>query len=259
MLKRAMTSRDASYKKRTGHINERHFAHLIDGEVVGERTDKTDVVDPEGNTYSVKSSEWWQIFLYVRQRFIDNTEFRQIGDVADVIIDCLDAFPERREDYLADKVAAKLRLQRPMEMLKDEIRKPNIFSELLRKGIFNGNEVAFLAILPKELSGREIPLSQKHYHIFSAQDVVSLLSTNLSVENSKARGRGQMDNQKVIFRYRNRNVGEIEIRTDSDVHYREAKWRFHGPSILGLLRRTLEVVVVEDRQVSVYGSARKYL
>lgn len=259
MLKRAMPSRVASYKKRNGHVNEHHFADLIDGEVVGARTDKTDVVDQEGNTYSVKGSKWWQIFLYVRQRFIDNTGFRQIGNVADLIIDCLDAFPESFEDYEADKIAAKLRLQQPMRMLRDEIRKPDIFPQLLEKGIFNGDEVAFLAILPRELSSSGIPLSHKHFHIFSASDVVSVLSSNLSIENSKARNQRQMDDQKVIFRYRNRNIGEIEIRVDSDNHYRRAKWRFNSDSILGLLRSNLDTTVVEDRQVSVYGSVRNYL
>ena len=259
MLRRAMSTRTASYKKRNGHINERHFANLIEGEVVGGRTDKTDVIDSEGNTYSVKSSEWWQIFLYVRERFVDNTEFREIGDVADLIIDCLDAFPESRENYEADKVTAKRRLQRPMRLLRDEIRKPSIFPQLLKKGIFNGTEVAFLAILPKEISGGNIPLEQKHFHVFYASDVIDLLSTNLDIQNSRARGRGQMDAQKVIFRYRNRNVGEIEIRTDSKVHYKQAKWRFNAPSILGLLRSNLDATYVEDKQASVYGSAREYL
>ena len=34
MRKRAMTSEVASDKKLTGHINEGHFAALIDGEVI---------------------------------------------------------------------------------------------------------------------------------------------------------------------------------------------------------------------------------
>ena len=259
MLKRAMTSTAASYKKRTGHINERSFAYLVDGDVVGDRTDKTDVIDQEHNTYTVKGGEWWQIFLYGRDRFVTNTEFRMIGNIANLFIDCLDAFPENRSDYLEDKIYFKKRLQGPMRQLKDEICKPTIFPQLLSKAIFNGDEVNYLSILPKELSGQSILPDQKHFHLFSAADVVSLLSTELSIENSRARGRGQMDAQKVIFRYRNRNVGEIEIRTDSNVHYRQAKWRFNAPAILSLLRSNLDVTHVEDRQVSVYGSAREYL
>ena len=258
MLKRAMTSTAASYKKRSGHINERSFAYLIDGEVVGDRTDKTDVIDQEYNTYTVKGGEWWQIFLYSRDRFVTNTEFRIIGNIANLFIDCIDAFPENRSDYLEDKTYFKERLQEPMRQLKDEICKPDIFPQLLSKAIFNGDEVDYLSILPKELSSQAVLSDQKHFHLFSAEDVVSLLSTKLEIANSRARGRGQMDAQKVIFRY-GKNVGEIEIRTDSDLHYKQAKWRFNSPAILSLLRSNLDVVYVEDRQVSVYGSARDYL
>lgn len=259
MLKRAMTSTAASYKKRTGHINEQHFAYLIDGEVVGDRTDKTDVIDESDNTYSVKGGEWWQIFLYGRDRFVTNTEFREIGNLADLFIDCIDAFPEDRNDYLQDKIYFKKRLQEPMRQLKNEICRPTIFPQLLSKAIFNGNEVGFLSILSKELSRQDVPLDQKHFHLFSAEDVVSLLSTKLQIENSRARGRGQMDAQKVIFRYSNKNVGEIEIRTDSNVHYKQAKWRFNSPAILSLLQSNFAVIFVENRQTSVYGSAIEYL
>ena len=259
MLKRAMSSKAASYKKRSGHVNEQHFAYLIDGDVVGDRTDKTDVIDQESNTYTVKGGEWWQIFLYGRDRFVTNTEFREIGNVANLLIECIDAFPEDRSDYLESKTYFKERLQEPMRQLKDEICKPTIFLQLLSKAIFNGDEVNYLSILPKELSSQSVLSDQKHFHLFSAEDVVNLLSTKLGVENSRARGRGQMDAQKVIFRYRNRNVGEIEIRTDSDIHYRQAKWRFNSPAILSLLRTNLPVTYVEDRQVSVYGSAIDFL
>ena len=259
MLKRAMSPKAASYKKRSGHLNERHFAYLIKGDVVGDRTDKTDVIDQAYNTYSVKGGEWWQIFLYGRDRFVTNTEFREIGNVANLLIDCIDAFPEDRSDYLENKIYFKKRLQEPMRQLKDEICKPAIFPQLLSKAIFNGNEVDCLSILSKELSSQSVPLDQKHFHLFLAADVVNLLSTKLGIENSRARGRGQMDAQKVIFRYRNRNVGEIEIRTDSYLHYRQAKWRFNSPAILSLLQSNLEGILVEDRQTSVYGSAREFL
>jgi hypothetical protein len=259
VLKRAMSSKAASYKKRSGHVNEQHFAYLIEGDVVGGRTDKTDVIDQAYNTYSVKGGEWWQIFLYGRDRFVTNTEFREIGNVANLLIDCIDAFPEDRSDYLKDKIYFKKCLQEPMRQLKDEIRRPAIFPQLLLKAIFNGNEVDCLSILSKELSRQDVPLDQKYFHLFSAEDVVRLLSTKLGIENSRARGRGQMDAQKVIFRYRNKNVGEIEIRTDSNIHYRQAKWRFNSPAILSLLQSNLEVTLVADRQTSVYGSAIDFL
>ena len=254
MLKRAMSREVASYKKRNGHVNERLFARLIEGMVVGARTDKTDVIDQQSNTYSVKSGEWWQIFLYGRDRFLTDTEFHDIGNIANLFMDCIDAFPENRNIYVDDKTYFKERLQHPMRQLKNEICKPTIFAQLLLKGIFNRDEVDYLSILPIELTDRSIPLDQKHFHVFSASEVTYLLSTKLQIQNSKARNYKQMDDQKVIFRYRDKNVGEIEIRTDSDIHYRQAKWRFNAPSILELLRSNLEVTVVKDWQISVYGS-----
>ena len=256
MLKRAMSSRQASYKKRRGRINERHFVELIGGDVVS-GVEKTDVIDPQYNTYSVKSGEWWQIFLYGRERFVTNTEFQGIGNVANLIIRCIDVFPESQKDYKADKITVKKRLQPAMRDLCAEILKPTIFSQLLSKGIFNGDEVDYLSVLPKSLS--DTVLSQKHFHVFAAEDVVSLLSTHLKVENTKAQNRNQMDALKVGFRYNNRRVGEIEIRTDRPEKYKLVMWRLNSPAMLGLLRRNLEETFVEDRQVSVYGKARNYL
>ena len=254
MLKRAMSREVASYKKGTGHVNERWFARLIEGEVVGAGTGKTDVIDQQDKTYSVKSGEWWQIFLYGRDRFVTDAEFRDIGNIANLFIDCIDAFPDNRNDYVDNKTYFKERLQHPMRQLKNEICEPILLTQLLSKAIFNGDEVAYLSILPMELTDKNVPEDQKHFHVFSASDVTRLLSTKLQIRNSKARNYKQMDDQKVIFCYRNRNVGEIEIRTDSDVHYRQAKWRFNATSILGLLRNNLDVTVVEDQQISVYGS-----
>ena len=199
----------------------------------------------------------WQVFLYGRHRFVTNTEFQNIGDVANLIIRCIDVFPESRDVYEADKITVKKRLQQPMRDLCAEIRKPSIFPKVLSKGIFNGSEVDYLAVVPKELS--DGTREQKHFHVFSADDVVNLLSTNLIVENSKARNRNQMDALKVAFRYDNKRVGEIEIRTDRPEKYKLVKWRLNSPAILRLLRRNLEETFVEDRQVSVYGSARQYL
>ena len=46
-----MTPEAASIKKRTGHINERVFAELIEGNVISGRGE-TDVIDHEENRYS---------------------------------------------------------------------------------------------------------------------------------------------------------------------------------------------------------------
>ncbi len=89
-----MTSEAASGKKQQGHKNEEIFSDLIDGTVVGGNTEKTDVLDSEGRSYSVKGSKYWQVFLYSRDRLVHNTEFHDIGNIADLMIGCIDAFPE---------------------------------------------------------------------------------------------------------------------------------------------------------------------
>lgn len=257
--KRAMTPEAASIKKKTGHSNEHLFAEVIDGDVISGQG-KTDVIDQQGNHYSVKGAQWWQIFMYARNRFVTNTEFLKMGNVAPLIIECLDAFPPTRRDYETSRMDAKRNLQSAMRRLKDELRKPGMFSEFLSKGMFNGDEVDYFAVLENKFSGKDIPIDQKHFHVFSASDVVDVLSTQLVVDNSTAQGRGQMSNLKVIFLYRDtitykdRNAGELEIRVDTS-HYRKARWRFNSDAIIGILRSNLDVAVVKDRQVSVYGSA----
>ncbi len=256
MRKRAMTSEQASLKKISGHVNEYDFAEIIGGEVnLGSPTDKKDVIDQQHRFHSVKGGTWWQIFLYSRSRLLTNTIFQGLGNIANIMIQCIDAFPENRNDYLKDKQLSKTRLQQPMHLLKQEIEKPNIFPALLEKSLFNGGEVNYLSILPNNLPNT-LPLAKKHFHIFSQKDVVTLLSTHLEIKNSKARNSQQMDNQKVIFRFNNKNLGEIEIRTDSERHYREIKWRLNSPAIFGILTSNLKSKTLANQQISIYGSAR---
>lgn len=253
--RRAMTPEAASGKKLQGHKNEEIFSDLIGGTVVGGNTEKTDVLDSEGRSYSVKGSQYWQVFLYSRYRLVNNTEFHDMGNIGDLMIGCLDAFPEDYEDYRADKQVAKKRLQPFMRQLKDELHEPDIFPMFLSKAIFNGNEVKYLVILPIELSGEETPVDKKIYHVFSAEDVVRILSKRVSIKNSKARHANQTDDLKVVFRYNNKNMCEFEIRTDSKTHYREAKLRLHGVPTLSILRSVLGSPVTVNSQVLIYGSA----
>ena len=253
MQKRAMTTTQARKKKTEGHINERHFAGIIGGKVV-KGTHKNDVIDQQSNNHSVKGGRYWQIFLYRKSRLLTNTEFQSIGRVANLMVTCLDVFPEKRKDYEADKVHFKTLLRAPMRDLYEEIRKPNIFPELLSKAIFNGKEVDYLSILTPCMSNG-LSVSEKRYHIFTRNDVVSLLSTHLEIGNSRAIKKGDIPEQKVIFRYAGRNIGEIEIRNESDKHYKEMKWRFEACGVFALLD-VLERFSL-SKQIYVRGSARK--
>lgn len=137
--------------------------------------------------------------------------------------------------------------------------KPTIFSQFLSKGLFNGDEVGYLSILPNELSRKNIPMDRKHFHIFSTSNVVHLFSTKFEVLNSKARGRGQMDDLKVIFRYGNRNIGGIEIMTSRPDKYKVAWCYLYASHMFELLKSNLEASDVEERQITLYGSARDSL
>jgi len=257
MRKRAMSSQSAAYKKKRGHINEHHFASLIEGKVID--FGKTDVLDNEGNTYSVKSSQWWQIFLYSKERFLKNTEFLGIGNITKSIVNCLDVFPDNLEEYKLNRNKIKYNLISHMRKLSTELNTNDVFSDFLLKGMFDGNEVDFLAILPKELSDTGIALEDKYFHVFHSSDVVAILSEYLEITNSVARNKNQVDSQKVVFRYNKKNVGHIEIRSDSKIHYRRMVCRFNGTKILEILKGNLDYFRIYHKQVSAYGKAKLML
>ncbi len=253
MKRRAMKPADASRKKIAGHVHERHYAEIIGGTVIGGApTSKTDVVDLQKQGHSLKSAEWWQIFLYGRDRFITDETFKSMGNIAKFLIECIDSFPELRQEYDADKMSAKIRLQVPMRKLLAELRdKPANRKAYYEKAFFNGDEVTYLSILPNKYKGAV--KDDKVFHIFHRTDVVHEL-TKLTLENSKARHAAQMDDQKVIFKLE-KNVGELEIRTDGPRHYRQAKFRVNGPQILKYLRFQLGTPQKLSSQIYVYGLA----
>ena len=253
MRRRAMTSEQASKKKTSGHQNEYDFAEVIGGQVRSDAPQgKPDVIDLQSRLHSVKGGTWWQIFLYSRQRLQSNTALQSIGDLANLMTQCVDAFPEEMDDYTADKESAKTRLQAPMRLLKQEIEKPGIFPALIDKSFFNGN-VDYLSALPSDFSNSS-PIDQKHFHIFHRDDVVEQLAEHLEIRNSKARHSKQWDDQKVIVRY-GKNAGEIEIRTDSLVHYRRIKWRMNSDLTFEILKSHLESEQRPRHQITVYGRA----
>jgi len=229
--KRAMTTGQASRVKLAGHARERHFAELIGGEVnKGTQTDKKDVIDQQHRFHSVKGGTWWQIFLYGRARFESNTIFQNIGSIADLMIACIDAFPPGRSSYVGNKGKYKSALQGPMGRLAQEFGDVRVKKAFFMKSLFNGGEVNYLTVQPKD---------SNEFFVFTNNDVVDCLSGFMEVGNSRARRAGEYDNQKVLFRIEGRNAGEIEIRTDSDTHYRQAKCRLNAPMVFSLLKEKI--------------------
>ena len=242
-----MTSEQASLKKLAGHAREEKFASMIGGMVRRDRPQgKMDVVDRQKNCHSVKGGSWWQIFLYSRTRLVENTDFQELEKMTQNMIACIDAFPEDRKNYQKNKHMYKTKLQEPMKLLAEELQKKEIFQKFLEKSFFNIGEVQYLSALRKV---------DNKFYIFWCQDVVDILKNNLEVVNSKAQNNNQYDCQKVLLKYET-NVSEIEIRTDSKVHYKEIKCRFDAEKTIRLLTEKIPVFD-EKHGFYLYGEAAK--
>lgn len=209
-----MTSEAASAVKRNGHAREHLFADLIGGEVI-KGTGKADIRRGD-ETWSVKSGTWAQIFLY------RETAAAALGVT---FHRCIKAFPEKRADYVADKAASKTALQQPMRALCAHLSEIENLEAFLHRVMF-ADSINHLVIE-----------KGKKFLEFKAGDVVNALVSSILVKNSKARNNKQMDDQKVVFYIDGvkKALGEIEIRSDSDAHYRELKCRFNVPMLRDFL------------------------
>ena len=257
IAKRAMTSDHASEVKIGGHINEYDFAELIGGQVNrGSHTDKKDVIDTQDRSHSVKGGTWWQIFLYGKERLETNTIFQGIGNVANIMIACIDAYPLDYYDYLDDRFETKERLQPHMRELLAELQNPNIFRAFLDKALFDGGNAEYLSIFP---GPTKTNISRKTFHIFHKDEVVASLAADVTLRNSKARRYGEMDDQKVTFlsALHGKNIGEIEDRHDSKGHYREMKFRLNSELVFDILTNDIRKMNQVAPQVITYGRATR--
>lgn len=256
MAKRAMTSSHASEVKVQGHANEHQFAKLIGGSVNrGNHHDKRDVLDQNHGTHSVKAGRWWQIFLYGRKRLVSNSIFRSIGgDMGGILIDCIDAFPEEYDDYLADKDAAKQALRPHMRRLLSELQKPHIGEAFFEKALFDGGNAVYLSVYPG--LARD-PIDRKIFHVFHKDDVIRALMEDVTFANSKARRSSETSEQKVVLKssIAGRQIGEIEMRSDSRGHYREVKFRLNSEDVMKILRAKLSPPTRASKQINTYGKA----
>lgn len=243
--RRAMTSENASRVRQQGHDAEAEFAQLIGGKVnvygIGR---KKDVIDQQNNLHSVKSGDKkWQIFLYSYQRLTnDNIDF----PVGDLLLKCLKCFPASREGYVKDKIKYKTVLQKVMRELKDYLNRGNNKIVFFKKAFLNNGEVDYFTIKEGEF-----------FHVFEGNEVVRLINQSTRVENSKSKLIGQMDDQKVIFKliHNSKTIGEIELRNDSDVHYKEMKFWMDREKTLNLLKENIKTSKIRYKRVVVHGQA----
>lgn len=249
--RRASTPEQARIYRQAGHDNALLFALALGlgGDYRNDPQAKKDVIDPSGDAHSVKSGGInWQLFLYRRNRFLTDDGFLALNGIGQLFVHCIDAFPPSYEEYKKNPEAAKERLKVPMRELKDRFQRKALLRGFLMKSIFNGGEVNYLTILSKDL-----------FHVFLNTDVVQLMGERFEVINSKARTAGEMDDQKVLFCYEGRNVGELEMRKSSPTHYQEVLFNMRIQPAIKLLFENIPLVKMLEGSdmVAIHGRAAR--
>jgi hypothetical protein len=245
--RRALTSEMARILRQRGHNDAREFAMAIGMDSY--RNDplaKKDVIDPSGDSHSVKSGQGkWQVFLYSRRRFILDDQWRVMNGIGNLIITCIDSFPPTYEEYAKNKSEAKARLRSPMVQLAEKLKDPARLRAFLNKSLFNGGEVNYLTVKHDGL-----------FHVFLNKDVINTLGENIGVDNSRARTISHTPEQKVVFKYRGINLGELEMRNESPGHYREVRFNMIKRVVMELLSK-IPITSRYNELVLVHGGASK--
>lgn len=246
--KRGLSSENARIIRQRGHNEAKEFALAI-GLTSDYKNDvkaKKDVIDPSGDGHTVKSGKKkWQIFLYGLTRFKEDAGFSMNG-IRELLIECIKAFPLTFEKYQQDKDSAKQRLRIPMVKLAEKLQTRMLLKGFLDKSIFNSGEVDYLSVKYNEL-----------FHVFYYKDVLNVMCDNLEVCNSKAISSSHVPEQKVLLRYKGINLGELEMRNDSPVHYRQVRFNMIIPKVMSLLFKEIPVTKKYSQRVLVYGHAGK--
>jgi hypothetical protein len=249
MAKRGLSSAEARKVRQSGHDDALEFPLLIglDHDYQNDPKAKKDVIDISGDAHSVKSGEKkWQLFLYGISRFRDDDFFQTMNGIGQLLIQCIEAFPEKFEDYQRDKYSAKEKCRIPMRELAKLLQENRRVRTFINKSMFNGGEVNYLTV--------------KHddkFHVFLNKDVVRVFADNIEASNSQAIAKNQFPEQKVIFKYEGLNLAELEMRNDSEIHYREIRFNMIKPRMMKLLFSTIPNSVKYNDKVYVYGEAIK--
>lgn len=262
--KKAMTSQDASDKKKKGHEEEDGFA-AITGTVRKEGHGKPDVLSPckkfrasfkgVGN----KDGQKRQIFLYGPNRVGNSNTFEEISSDLKA---CLEVFPPTIEEYEKDEDVYRKKLHPEMVKLKETLE------DDAKREYFFGQ--AFFDFSPisknNEDSANALVLAEKDssYSVFDWEDVVKVLFKNLIVCNSSTKK--DYGPQKVLFIGPNPKIkgktrityGEIEVRNDSDDHYKELKFWVYQGLLSKLLKKHLPLKFSSSKGVNLYGNAERF-
>lgn len=249
MAKRGLSSEDARKVRQQGHDDAFEFAMLIglESDYQNDIVAKKDVIDLSGDAHSVKSgNKKWQLFLYGINRFRDDDFFQTMNGIGQLLVKCIEAFPEDINDYEKDKRKAKEKCRIPMRQLAELLQEKRRVKSFINKAMFNGGEVNYLTVRHNDI-----------YHVFLNKDVISVFADAVEVFNSQARSANQVPEQKVIFKYNGTNLAELEMRNDSPIHYRQIRFNMIKPRMMGLLFDKLPITKKYNNKVLVYGNASK--
>lgn len=244
---RASTSDNARKYRQQGYDDALLFALSIglNEDYKNDAKAKKDVIDPSGDAHSVKDGHIkWQIFLYRASRF---EEFRAMNGIGELLIDCINSFPSNFYDYQKNKTEAKEKLRPHMVALADKLKDKYRLKAFISKSMFNDGEVNCLTVY-----------DNNKFHVFWGKEVEQVMINNLEVTNSQARQAGQFPEQKVILRYAGTNLGEIEMRNDTVIHYREIRFNMIKQKAMKLLYSKITLKQNYNGGVIVYGEAIKH-
>jgi len=247
---RASSSDEARRYRQKGHDDALLFALFIglNEDYKNDAKAKKDVIDPSGDSHSVKSGEKkWQIFLYSLNRFENDAFFRVMNGMGQLLIDCIKSFPETYHEYEQNKASAKERLQPHMVALATKLQDKHRLRAFISKSMFNGGEVNYLTVF-----------QDAKFHVFWGKEVEHVMADNLEVANSQARQAGQFPEQKVIFRFEGTNLAELEMRNDSPTHYREIRFNMVKPKAMKMLFSKITPKEYFNEHVILYGEAIKH-
>jgi len=248
MAKHGMSSNKARSVRQKGHDDALEFALLIGlkHDYKNIPTAKKDVVDPAGDTHSIKSGKKkWQLFLYGISRFKNDDVFKTMNGIGQLLVKCIEAFPEKFEDYIKDKNTAKEKCRIPMRALSELLQEKDRISAFINKAMFNSGEVNYLTIK-----------HEKEFHIFWNEDVIKVFAESVEVKNSQARSKNQVSEQKVIFKYDGKNLAELEMRNDTPKHYRQICFNMIKPRMMSLLFSKILTKKKYKDNIYVYGKAK---
>jgi len=270
--RRAPSSKISSEKKISGHQREADYSDLIEGEVI-KGTQKGDVKDKNNVLHSVKSGKKWQIFLYSYNRISDSKYLK-------ILKPCLDSFPTDYNSYRMDRekciaykenyikengreaakklsnkevenqlgsnvyIDSKTKLGMTTDHICETLKSKDFLYNFLGESIFNNQDVKYLAIKDTHYNDDGV------FKVFDRHDVLKTFTGNLNPSISKA-GHVPEDfnvaGQKTLLTYkknngRQKNIVEIEIRNDSELHYRQVRFNMYSKDALFLLSNRLKIL-----------------